>query len=758
MVTSSATQQDVLVGELALLDGQRQSDAAHMALVTPPRRAHADRRHETLLIFLDLGGGGASGLARAMLERFNRTYWRCSGPVTSALRQAIDAANAHLREENRLMPISHRRRGGLVCAILREQDVYLAQIGPAKALLTQDEQVLLFPKEHAERLPLGVSSGLEVQFSHTTFEAGDRLLLTGESWTEPVQDGGLIDALRKKRPGVAEVMTALERQAGTQPFSALIIECAAPVAQPVAASQAPLPPATQERPTGALRAAPPEFSEPETTLGSAVRGELSEAYDRSRYQSATQVPVGMGYAEQLAQQEEDAGRGRSSKPLVGFSIGREHLHRSRQGLRRFALGLMDAGHAVLLRVLPEPEPDTHQPKPQTRRPSTDNALMMAGIAVAIPLVVAFMVVTFYLQRGDTDRRNALVNQVHEALEVALSGAGGEERELWQAVVQAADEALLVAANDEELLAIRAEAREWLDALDTAVHPGLVLLWDYGPGQGRRLAASRMQVYVLDSATHEVTRHMLDQSHRRVTDDQYVRVAFEGQDVKEKRVGALRDIIWLGEGGAWTNGALIILTTEDELLLHSLSWGLAWLPLDPDVTQSTVRILRPYSGKLYNLIPEQSQIWRYRYSGDGFAAGESYFSVPPPDLQDAVDMTIDGAVYVLLSDAKIYKFFGGELQSFEISGLPEPLERPVAIVSEGDAAGGVLYLADAGTSSIVALSKTGEFVHQITAAGDELSGLEALAIEQDSRTLFVLAGGRLYALALPALPGPSGTSE
>jgi hypothetical protein len=443
---------------------------------------------------------------------------------------------------------------------------------------------------------------------------------------------------------------------------------------------------------------------------------------------------------------------------VGFSIGREHLDRSRQGLQRIALGLVDAGHAVLMRVLPEPEPDIHHPKPQTRRPTADNTLMMAGIAVAIPLVVAFMVVTFYLQRGETDRRNALVDRVHDAVDVARWQAGGEARALWQAVVQAADEALLVAADDEEVLAIRAEAREKLDAMDTAVHPGMVLLWDYGPGQGRRLAASRMQVYVLDSATHEVTRHMLDQSYRSVTDDQYVRVAFEGQEVGEEKVGALRDIIWLPEGGAWTSGALIILTAQDDLLQHSLSWGLAWLSLDTDGLQGAVRILRSYSGKLYNLIPERSQIWRYRYSGDGFASGESYFSAPPPDLKDAVDMTIDGAVYVLLSDATIYKFFGGESQPFEISGLPEPLERPVALVSEGDAAGGALYLADAGTSSIVALSKTGEFIHQITAAGDELGGLEALALEQDSRTLFVLARGRLYALALPALPGPSGTSE
>ena len=137
MSTSGSGFLDTIVGELVLLGGQRQSDATHMAVLTPPRRAHADRRYETLFVFLDLGGGGAGSLARVMLERFSLTYWRRGGTVTTALRQAINAANAHMLEENRLLAVSHRRRGGIVCAVLRENSLYLAQVGPAQALLAQ---------------------------------------------------------------------------------------------------------------------------------------------------------------------------------------------------------------------------------------------------------------------------------------------------------------------------------------------------------------------------------------------------------------------------------------------------------------------------------------------------------------------------------------------------------------------------------------------------------------------------------------------
>jgi hypothetical protein len=87
-----------------------------------------------------------------------------------------------------------------------------------------------------------------------------------------------------------------------------------------------------------------------------------------------------------------------------------------------------------------------------------------------------------------------------------------------------------------------------------------------------------------------------------------------------------------------------------------------------------------------------------------------------------------------------------------------LVQPVAIVAEGDAASGALYVADAGTDGILALTKEGQFLYQIRADGNSLSGLSALVLEEGSRTLYLLAGGRLYAVALPLLPEQSESPE
>jgi hypothetical protein len=219
------------------------------------------------------------------------------------------------------------------------------------------------------------------------------------------------------------------------------------------------------------------------------------------------------------------------------------------------------------------------------------------------------------------------------------------------------------------------------------------------------------------------------------------------------VGGLKDVLWLYAAGAWTGDALLVLTNDNRLLQHNLSWGLSWMPFDAESATANVRALRPYDGKIYALSPDQDQIWRFVYDGVGFSSAEAYFAVPAPDLFGASDMTIDGAIYVLLDDGRIFKFVGGRSEPYSIEGLPEPLSRPVAIASEGDMTGGALYVADAHTRSIIALTKSGEFLHQIRADDEVFANLEALAIDEDSRTLFVLANGRLYALALPAVPAP-----
>jgi hypothetical protein len=644
--------------------------------------------------------------------------------------------------------------------VLRGDSVYLAQIGPAKALLVTPDGATGFPERSEDQLPLGVSSGLDIKFAHNNLRAGDCLLLTGESWTVTMPEQALAAALAADGAEVGEVIRTLEHRVGSGSFSALIMQCALPAEATVptlVAEQLPLFPAER---ADALDWAGREPRAPLIEPEPATYVDLESAPEVEAERTDVTGPVSVEAASLELHDEpprEEETPWHPSKPLVGFALDGARLDRSRKGLQQFGTTLIDALRALLMRVLPEPElsPSRHR---RRRVGITENVPMMAGIAVAIPLVVAFVVVTFYLQRSAAEQQEALVNETLRAVETARQADGQDAPVLWGAALETAEEALQTAPQDEEILALRAEARGWLDQFGRVLRPEFVSLWDYGSSGDRRLVASRMQLFVLDAREDQVNQHPLNQARSRVTGEQLSLVAYRGQSVGDEEIGELRDLVWLSGGSSQAGDVLLVLTADNHLLRHSLSWGLSWVPFDSQLTPDNVTAMSPYDGKLYVLDALQNQIWRFPSSGDGFGPAEHYFAVPSPDISNAIDMTIDGAVYVLLANGQIYKFFGGESQPYQITGLPEPLQRPKALVSEGDATSGALYVVDAGAQSIVALTKAGEFIFQIKGDDDALSGLEDLAIEEESRTLFVLANGYLFSVALPTLPEPTGTTD
>jgi len=231
-------------------------------------------------------------------------------------------------------------------------------------------------------------------------------------------------------------------------------------------------------------------------------------------------------------------------------------------------------------------------------------------------------------------------------------------------------------------------------------------------------------------------------------------AYKSQNVKtnenERQVGDLVDLVWMPLGGTRTRASLVILD-KGGLLDYDLSWTLESIPLGQGPTPLGARAIAGFGGNLYLLDIIEGQVWRYKPQGKGYgSARESYFD-KPLDLSKAIDMAIDGNVYLLQSDGNILKFFGGQEIRFVITGLNEPLKRPVALTVDAEARRGAVYIADAGMARIVQLSPDGAFIRQFSATGDALNALEDLMVDERSGQLFVISGGRLYTARIPAGP-------
>jgi sugar lactone lactonase YvrE len=124
-----------------------------------------------------------------------------------------------------------------------------------------------------------------------------------------------------------------------------------------------------------------------------------------------------------------------------------------------------------------------------------------------------------------------------------------------------------------------------------------------------------------------------------------------------------------------------------------------------------------------------------------------------DLTGAVDMAIDGNLYVLFADGKVLKFFDGDLRPFSMAGLPSRMKNPTSIFVSGKQepdAPGAVYVADAGNERILQFDKSGNFVRQFrdTTTGNHLQNMRGIYVDDERGRLFVLSGRTLWQTNLP----------
>jgi hypothetical protein len=222
-----------------------------------------------------------------------------------------------------------------------------------------------------------------------------------------------------------------------------------------------------------------------------------------------------------------------------------------------------------------------------------------------------------------------------------------------------------------------------------------------------------------------------------------------------------DFVWVDQGDERRTSVLLILEEKDGALL---SYDPAWMDEagNPRLKRSFLdtpptgmpKAVGSFDGRFYvldALADESGQIWRYQPVGDTYPdQPERYFVDPPPKpLVDALDMAIDGNIYILYADGTILKFLGGQPEDFDVRGLPGDLGHAVAFAVDADGNSRAVYVADRGNERVVVLESDGAFQSQFRAEG-VFDDLEALAVDEAGKRLYVLSGGRFYIASLPAL--------
>ncbi|ALM10383.1 MAG TPA: hypothetical protein DEB30_01770 [Candidatus Peribacter riflensis] len=160
-------------------------------------------------------------------------------------------------------------------------------------------------------------------------------------------------------------------------------------------------------------------------------------------------------------------------------------------------------------------------------------------------------------------------------------------------------------------------------------------------------------------------------------------------------------------------------------------------------------IKTYLRFLYLLSPENNQIYKYERLSNRYGAPTEYNV--NGKLEGAIDMAVDGAIFILKRGGEVVKLFRGEVQPFAIRHAPE--EKILATATKVfKVPGGNLYFLDPTGARVIVATDGGtmgesSYKMQYVLEGDQIGTLKDLFVDADEAHLYVLDEKRLHVVDL-----------
>ena len=160
-------------------------------------------------------------------------------------------------------------------------------------------------------------------------------------------------------------------------------------------------------------------------------------------------------------------------------------------------------------------------------------------------------------------------------------------------------------------------------------------------------------------------------------------------------------------------------------------------------------IKTYLRYLYLLSPENNQIYKYERLSNRYSAPAEYNI--NGKLEGALDMAVDGSIFVLKKGGEVVKLFRGETQPFVIRHAPEKdiLSTATKVFK---VSGSNLYFLDPTGMRVLVVTDggtTGEssYKTQYVLEGDQVGQLKDLYVDADEARLYVMDEKRLHVIDL-----------
>ncbi len=474
-----------------------------------------------------------------------------------------------------------------------------------------------------------------------------------------------------------------------------------------------------------------------TQRGSAVLEEVTHGLESEREAAALAVlhVAGAPTSRRAATREESSLRKGSgglsrAKAMSGSMFGRARSLLGSLDISAVVANVQDAINEFL-RGLKDP-----------KRKRKTHLLMVAGILAVFLVLWAGVNLSTLSQRSKSRAElEALITEIEGDLQTAENRALTRDLDSANAILTRAEErAKQVLDNDDRLF--RTEANDLLarirqkqEEVNNVIRPPLRVVVNLtakkedvsalglmGIADGEFVAYDRQDAY-------RIVLNSLDDPDRIADED----LILHGNYFERYNLPVFQ-----------TNGNSIVELTDGQPVSMKTEDPAGWI---------TGKDIESYLRYLYVLSPENNQIYKYERFANKYSAPTQYNV--NGDLKAAIDIVIDGYVYVLSDGGAVSRLFRGEVKPFTIRGLPTgALANVKKLFKVPD---GNLYLLDPVGRKVIVVTDggaTGEstYLRQFVLEG-ETTELKDLYVDSDQTHLYVLDEKRLYVVDLQTTSAP-----
>ena len=698
---------DVTFATVNVVNGMELGDSPQVFV--QPAGKRSQRTGENLLLFLDLQNADTATYVE-VTRIFSEGYWHAPGGLTTALRLGVKLANDKIIDLNRGIQPSKRITGSVCCAVINEENVVIAQAGPAVAFACSQSGAFerLIPETNAPTF--GSSRSVDAIFTNYTWKPGDNFVLTSEAVCTGISEE-LVFACMRKGDGrvVAGYLNANIKQGRMVGVAFSVSDGTTGLV-----TQKPV------IPESAVESAPVVSTETPAWLKVGSRQRLASERQALSEVSAPQVRPNMRSALSLILAK------------IPSIVGRT-AHSARRWLGSFAPQLLPASTARAL----------------TTERSRTVTFGLASIAILLPIVVALIVTILYFQFSGLAEKQQLRGQIRQQLDLAKTAPALDKWTTVLTMIQTyqsryPDEATTL-LDDQSL------AQTQVDQINKVTRVVATPIADLeSSSTTRRIAAASLGIYMLDPSANTAQYHVLNVQRNGISGKPVVLTLADGGTP----TGApMVDATWAtASNGRWPTEGAVLYSKSALYEFGSATGHLSQLNLPSDPTAIPESIV---AGELYNntgylLDTGIGQIWRYPYKDGKLVRSDPYFRPANPAIKDCIDFAIDGAVYLVTKGGVVYKFFNRLSLPFNVnpSNMPSAIGQAVAIeISGPDQNSGSVYIGDSEIGAVWQFTKTGEYIRQYRASNNELVGMQDMSLDPTSNTMYVNTANKLYSFKI-----------